>query len=103
MEDVIIKLAEIETAASRIMEDVAEQKKMLAKENEEQMKAFDEEVDSRTQKKLDEIRKDLEVHMRQEVEEQRSEAQETLEKMTKYYEENHEQIAQRLYDKILRM
>ena len=35
MDDVISKLAEIEAAASRIMENVAEQKKVLSLENEE--------------------------------------------------------------------
>lgn len=103
MEDVISKLAEIETAASRIMEDVTEQKKMLAKENEEQMKAFDKDVDGRTEKKLEELRKELEIDMKQEVEKQRLEAQGILDKMTQYYEKNHEELAQKLYDKILRM
>ena len=32
MEDIISKLAEIEAAASHIMDDVAEQKKQLARE-----------------------------------------------------------------------
>ena len=50
MDDVISKLAEIEAAASRIMENVAEQKKVLSLENEEKMKAFDEETDKETEK-----------------------------------------------------
>ena len=49
MDDVISKLAEIEAAASRIMENVAEQKKVLSLENEEKMKAFDEETDKETE------------------------------------------------------
>ncbi len=38
MEDVISKLAEIEAAASRIMEDVAVQKKRLSEENDARSK-----------------------------------------------------------------
>ena len=45
MDDVISKLAEIELAASKIMENVAEEKKSLSLENEARMKAFDDEVD----------------------------------------------------------
>ena len=41
MDDVISKLAEIELAASKIMENVAEEKKSLSLENEARMKAFD--------------------------------------------------------------
>ena len=88
MEDVISKLAEIEAAASRIMEDVAVQKKRLSEENDAQIKAFDEEVDRQTAKEL---------------ENQKAETDEILHKMEKYYEAHHEEMAQKLYDKILRM
>ena len=88
MEDVISKLAEIEAAASRIMEDVAVQKKKLSEENDAQIKAFDEEADRKTAKELDN---------------QKAETDEILHKMEKYYEAHHEEMAQKLYDKILRM
>ena len=88
MEDVISKLAEIEAAASRIMEDVAVQKKRLSEENDAQIKAFDEEADRQTAKEL---------------ENQKAETDEILHKMEKYYEAHHEEMAQKLYDKILRM
>ena len=45
MDDVISKLAEIELAASKIMENVVEEKKSLSLENEARIKAFDDEVD----------------------------------------------------------
>ena len=90
MEDVISKLAEIEAAASRIMEDVAVQKKNRSEENDAQIKAFD-------------IRRDLEVNMEKELDNQKAETDEILHKMEKYYEAHHEEMAQKLYDKILRM
>ena len=48
MDDVISKLAEIELAASKIMENVVEEKKSLSLENEARIKAFDDEVDKKT-------------------------------------------------------
>ena len=45
MEDIISKLAEIEAAASHIMEDVAEQKKELAQQYDQAMRDFDQAVD----------------------------------------------------------
>ena len=59
MDDVISKLAEIELAASKIMENVAEEKKSLSLENEARIKAFDDEVDKKTEEKLEGIRKGL--------------------------------------------
>ena len=81
MDDVISKLAEIEAAASRIMENVAEQKKVLSLENEEKMKAFDEETDKETEKKLNKIKSELQIHMEKELEEQRKKTEEVLEKI----------------------
>ena len=76
MEDVISKLAEIEAAASRIMEDVAVQKKRLSEENDAQIKAFDEEADRQTAKELESIRRDLEINMEKELENQKAETDE---------------------------
>ena len=56
MDDVISKLAEIELAASKIMENVVEEKKSLSLENEARIKAFDDEVDKKTEEKLEGIR-----------------------------------------------
>ena len=46
MEDIISKLAEIEAAASHIMDDVTEQKKQLALEYEESIQKFDDTIDT---------------------------------------------------------
>ena len=45
MEDIISKLAEIEAAASHIMEDVSEQKKQLALEYDQAVQDFDRAID----------------------------------------------------------
>ena len=68
MEDIISKLAEIEAAASHIMDDVAEQKKQLAREYEESIQNFDDTIDREVQEKSETIRRELEVRMKDELE-----------------------------------
>ena len=80
MDDVISKLAEIELAASKIMENVVEEKKSLSLENEARIKAFDDEVDKKTEEKLEGIRKGLEVDMEQELLLQKQQTEATLKK-----------------------
>ena len=48
MEDIINKLAEIEAAASHIMDDVSEQKKQLALEYDQAVQDFDRAIDEET-------------------------------------------------------
>ena len=56
MEQIIEKLSEIETAASRIMESAAEEKRLMDQQQEERLAACDAEIEAATQKKLmDEI------------------------------------------------
>lgn len=102
MEDIISKLAEIEAAASHIMDDVTEQKKQLALEYEESIQKFDDTIDKEVQKKSENIRQKLEIQMKNELAKQRSETEAVLNQMETYYEEHHTQLAQQIYDKILR-
>ena len=78
MEDIINKLAEIEAAASHIMEDVSEQKKQLAQQYEEAVQQFDFTIDTEIQNRSDTIRRELEVQMKQELEKVTDRAFETL-------------------------
>ena len=101
MEDIISKLAEIEAAASHIMDDVAEQKKQLAREYEESIQNFDDTIDREVQEKSETIRRELEVRMKDELAKQRSETETVLSQMESYYETHHSQLAKQIYDKIL--
>lgn len=85
MEDIINKLAEIEAAASHIMEDVSEQKKQLAQQYEEAVQQFDFTIDTESQNRSDTIRRELEVQMKQELEKQRNEAEQVLTRLEAYY------------------
>ena len=99
MDDVISKLAEIELAASKIMENVAEEKKSLSLENEARIKAFDDEVDKKTEEKLEGIRKGLEVDMEQELLLQKQQTEATLKKMEAGYEQRVEAMVQWSFNK----
>ena len=92
MEDIISKLAEIEAAASHIMEDVSEQKKELAQ-------AVDDEIMAKNR----EIRDELEIDMKAKLEKQRFDADRVLCQMETYYKERHAELAKQVYDRILRM
>ena len=94
MEDIISKLAEIEAAASHIMEDVSEQKKELAQQYDQAMRDFDQAVDDEIMAKNREIRDELEIDMKAKLEKQRMET---------YYKERHAELAKQVYDRILRM
>ena len=106
MEDIINKLAEIEAAASHIMDDVAEQKKQLAREYEqyeEAVQKFDANIDMEIQNRSDTIRQELEIQMKKELENQRNEAEQILTQLEAYYTKCHTNMAKEIYDRILRM
>lgn len=103
MEDIINKLAEIEAAASHIMEDVSEQKKQLARQYEEAVQKFDCTIDTEIQNRSDNIRRELEIQMKKELENQSNEAEQVLNKLEAYYIKCHTDMAKEIYDRILRM
>ena len=103
MEDIISKLAEIEAAASHIMEDVSEQKKQLAQQYEEAVQKFDANIDMEIQNRSDTIRQELEIQMKKELENQRNEAEQILTQLEAYYTKCHTNMAKEIYDRILRM
>lgn len=103
MEDIINRLAEIEAAASNIMEDVTEQKKHLAEQYETSLQEYDRQIDEQMRSRSALIRRELEVKMKAELEKQESKTQTTLNQMDTYYAQCHTQLAQQIYDRILRM
>lgn len=103
MEDIISKLAEIEAAASHIMEDVSEQKKQLAQEYETAIQEFDQAMDKEMQEKTRKIRDELEIDMKAKLDKQRSDAKKVLNQMETYYKECHTELAKQVYDRIVRM
>lgn len=61
MQTVIQKLSEIETAATRIMDDAAAKKKQMDQKYQDDCDAFDRKLDEETSKRLEELRKSLDT------------------------------------------
>ncbi len=102
MEQVLGKLAEIETAASYIMEEAVKTKQNLSLEMEAQYRTFDEMVDANTSKRVSAIRKQLEKDKETELAALKEKTTGLFSSMNSYYEENHSRLVQELYDKILK-
>ena len=60
MDTIVNKISEIETAAVKIMNESALQKKQLDEESKQRMDAYDADVDQKTEAKLADIRASLE-------------------------------------------
>lgn len=101
MEQVLNKLSEIETTANYIMEQAADKKQDLTAQMEEQCRQFDEEMDARTADQVAKIRAQLEKDKDQELSRLRRETEEAFASMDAYYAQNHDQLVQEIYHKIL--
>ncbi|HIZ65082.1 MAG TPA: hypothetical protein H9809_04140 [Candidatus Blautia pullicola] len=103
MEDIISKLAEIETAASHIMDDVAQQKKALAAQYDSAVQEFDRSIEEDIEKKTAQIRRELEVQMEEKLAAQKADTEQILQRMETNYNQRHTELAQEIYNRILRM
>lgn len=103
MEDIISKLAEIETAASHIMDDVAQQKKALAAEYDLAIQEFDRSIEKDIEQKTAQIRHELEIQMKKKLAAQKEDTEQVLQRMEENYDRRHTQLAQEIYNRILRM
>lgn len=101
MNTVIARLSEIESAAVRISEDAALEKKALAKEYEDKTKAFDQEIDAQTDERLENLRKELQEKADRELKKMHEATQKILEGLDQEYERDHEKISQQLLDKMI--
>lgn len=102
MEQIIEKLSEIETAASRIMESAADEKRMMDQQQEERISDCDAQIEAATQKKLEELRASLKKQSETELERLRTNMEETLRKMDEIYHRDHDRITDEIYHKIIR-
>ncbi|MFQ9394210.1 MAG: hypothetical protein ACLR2E_09195 [Lachnospiraceae bacterium] len=65
MDTIVNKISEIETAAVKIMNESALQKKELDEESKQRMDAYDADVDKKTEAKLADIRASLKTRKKQ--------------------------------------
>lgn len=102
MDTVIEKISEIESAASSIMDNANERKKVFAKEMEERTAAFDRQLEAETEKKIEELRAAMEINMKDRLDRQRSDSDKVLAAMEKHYEEHHTQLVEDLFNSMIK-
>ena len=93
MDTIVNKISEIETAAVKIMNESALQKKELDEEFKQRMDAYDADVDQKTEAKLADIRASLEKEKQAELSSLKEAAARTVLNLEKEYAENHETLA----------
>ena len=101
MEQILNKLSEIEITAERIMEDADRNKAALSDEMEHQCKAFDNALEKETNQKIQEIRNNLEDQKNQEVTMLRHNTEKALENLENFYNQNHGQLSEDLFQQLL--
>ena len=82
MEQILNKLSEIEITAQRIMEDA--------------------ELEQETNRKIQELKDNLEAQKDQELTSLRHRTEQQLEDLDTYYRQNHQQLAEDLFQQLLR-
>ena len=106
MESVINKLAEIETAATKIMQAAENQKKLQIKaqdeQQEERIAKFDADLEAETAKRIEEITTKLHSTTDADQKKQRDSAAELLSSLDAYYEQNHGTLSTQIYENIIR-
>ena len=98
MESVINKLAEIETAATKIMQAAENQKKL----QDERIAKFDADLEAETAKRIEEITTKLHSTTDADQKKQRDSAAELLSSLDAYYEQNHGTLSTQIYENIIR-
>jgi len=102
MDKIIKKISEIEAAASSVMEQANRQKKFLAVEMEARTRAFDEELNARTEAEIREFQKELEADMQNRLADQKAAAARTLRQMEDNYEAHHQKYVLDLFQALIR-
>ena len=93
MEQIIKKLAEIETAAGHIMDDAERRKHALSEEMEKQCREFDSALEEETAQKIEQIKKQLLQDKETHLQKLRKETQEHNDQIDSYYRQNHQRLA----------
>jgi len=101
METVIKKLSEIEIAAKKIMEDAHEQLGVLKNGMDDKTAAFDASVNEDTDKKLESLQSELQAQTDDALAKLKADTATNLAALNKYYEDNHNDISETIFKKII--
>ena len=99
MQTVIQKLSEIETAATKIMEDAAAKKKQMDQKFQDDCNAFDKKLDGETSQRL---RKSLISAAERDLEDINAQTTKSLEDLDREYDRQHESWAEQIFDHLIR-
>lgn len=102
MEQILEKLSEIEITAQRIMDDADRTKAALSAEMEQQCRNFDAELEQETNQKIQKLRNNLEAQKDQELTALRHRTEHHLADLDTYYRQNHQQLADELFQQLLK-
>ncbi|MCU6746148.1 hypothetical protein OCV51_00480 [Faecalicatena acetigenes] len=100
MDCIVNKLTEIEETASSIVEHAEAQKEVLDKEYDEKRRAFDAQLEAKTQDQIDKIRSELEKNTHRLLDSQSGASSSAIELLQKEYEEKHTLYAQEIVKKV---
>ena len=103
MEQILNKLSEIELTAQRIMEDCDRPKQQLSEEAEKKCKDYDDQLESQTAAQIRKIRQQLEEEKDSCLAQLRADTDATFSSLDAHYEQQHTQLSQELFEKILSM
>ena len=103
MEQILNKLSEIELTAQRIMEDCDRQKQILSEEAEKKCKNYDDQLEAQTAVQIQKIRQQLEEETDSRLAQLRADTDATFSSLDAHYEQQHTQLSQELFEKILSM
>lgn len=101
MEQILNKLSEIELTAQRIMEDADRTKAALTAEMEQECRDFDASLEQETSAKIQELRGNLEHKKDAELTALRQKTEASLTELDQYYRQNHEQLSEDLFHRLL--
>ena len=96
MDLIVNRLAEIELAATRIIDAATLEKKELEKQSQEHIDAYDAKIDEETANKLRELKQKLDSQMTQELSALQSDTQKTIKMIEADYDANHETMASQI-------
>ncbi|MDO4309064.1 MAG: hypothetical protein Q4C77_19865 [Eubacteriales bacterium] len=101
MEQILTKLSEIEIAARSVQKDADKTKQALSEKMEQQCKDFDAALEQQTNARILRIRDGLEKEKDSRLTALRQETEEHFTALDTYFEQNHQQLCEELFQKIL--
>ena len=99
---VIASLSKIEKSAEGIKNDTEQKKSAYAKEIEAKIKIFDEELEIKHQKNMAELKERLENEKKEAMLKMRADMDIEVGKLDEAYEKHHPELAQKIFDRMLK-